>query len=162
MDSLNNYIQEYTQQLEKGRIQKAYKGIIAFMSELRTELGNKYPDFTSSALYVGYMDMTYFGFTPPAFNDKKLKLAIVFVHETCRFELWLAGKNRQIQAEYHELLGQKELGAYVLSPIQPGVDAIIAESIVEQPDFDHFKELKQQIEAHIIRFSEDLNEILAD
>lgn len=162
MDSLNNYIQEYTQQLEKELIQKAYKGIMAFMSELRTNLTNKYPDYTTSTLYVGYMDMTYFGFTPPVLNAKKLKLAIVFVHETCRFELWLAGKNRQIQAEYHELLGQKELGAYVLSPIQPGVDAIIAESIVEQPDFDQLEELKQQIEAHIIRFVEDMNKILDD
>ena len=32
MDSMNNYINEYTQQLRKGRIQKAYKGIMDFMT----------------------------------------------------------------------------------------------------------------------------------
>lgn len=161
MDSLNDYIHEYVKQLEKGMIQKAFQGIIAFMSELRTDLGNKYPDYTASTMYLGYMDMTYFGFTPPLLNAKKMKIAIVFLHESCKFEIWLAGKNRQIQAEYHKILSHKELGDYVLSPVQPGVDAIIAAPVIEQPDFDHLEELKQQIETHIIQFIEDMIKILA-
>ena len=160
MDSLNACIQEYTIQLRKGQIQTAYKGIMTFMSELKTDLGNKYADYTPSSLYFGYMDMTYFGFTPPMLRAKKLKIAIVFLHETCKFELWLAANNRKIQAEYHELLGQKELRSYGLSTTQPGVDAIIAATIIEHPDFNDLTELKRQIETSVIRFIEDMNEIL--
>ncbi|MDD4089984.1 MAG: hypothetical protein PHP29_09875 [Tissierellia bacterium] len=35
MQSLNDFINEYTTQLRKGQIQKAYNGIMTFMSELK-------------------------------------------------------------------------------------------------------------------------------
>jgi len=37
---------------------------MTFMSELRSYLESKYPDYTAGNLYFGYMDMTYFAFTP--------------------------------------------------------------------------------------------------
>lgn len=43
MDSLNNYVREYTIELSKGLIQKAYKGIMFFMSGLSTYLAGQYP-----------------------------------------------------------------------------------------------------------------------
>ena len=64
MESINESIKEYATQLSKGRIQKAYKGIMTFMSELRSYLESKYPHYTAGNLYFGYMDMTYFAFTP--------------------------------------------------------------------------------------------------
>lgn len=160
MDSLNSHIREYTVQLSKGHIQKAYRGIMAFMSDLRTYLESRYPDHVASTLYSGYMDMTYFAFTPSALKNAKLKIAIVFLHEECRFELWLAGTNRQIQAEYVQMLSHKDLGRYALSQIQPGVDSIIASTIVEQPDFDNPDELKKRIEAKTMEFSQDIAHIL--
>jgi hypothetical protein len=160
MDSLNNHIQEYTIQLSKGHIQKAYRGIMTFMSDLKACLESKYPDWSASALYFGYMDMTYFAFTPPTLKNRKLKIAIVFLHEDCKFEFWLAGNNRQIQADYIELLSNKDTGRYTLSQIQPGVDSIIASLIVEQPDFDNPDELKKQIEVKTIEFAKDINSLL--
>ena len=65
MDSLNNHVREYTIQLRKGQIQKAYKGLMIFMSGLRTYLESMYPEYTASSLYFGYMDMTYFAFHLP-------------------------------------------------------------------------------------------------
>ena len=135
MDTLDDYIREYTIQLGKGKIQKAYKGIITFMTELKAYLERKYPDYTIGALYSGYMDMTYLAFTPSDFKTKKLKVAIVFLHEECKFELWLAGTNRKIQADFIELLSHKNIGRYTLSRVSPGVDSIIASLIVEQPLF---------------------------
>ena len=44
MESLNNQIVEYKTQLGKGKIQKAYKGIMAFMSGLITYLSGRYPE----------------------------------------------------------------------------------------------------------------------
>jgi hypothetical protein len=156
VSSLGDCVKEYVIQLSKGQIQTAYRGIMTFMSELRSGLEHKYSDFTASAVYSGYLDMTYFAFTPSSLRDRRLKIAIVYLHEACRFESWLAGNTRQIQAEYVEMLSHKDLGRYVLSQIQPGVDSIIASSIVEQPDFDDLDELKKRIEVKTMEFVEDM------
>ena len=160
MDSLQFTIQEYSKELKKGHIQKAYKGIINFMSDLRTCFSNLDPDYTVGALYYGYMDMTYFACTPPALKNRKLKIAIVYLHEECRFEVWLAGNNRQVQAEYCERLGRTNLGKYNLSQISPGVDSIIAAPVVEQPDFDNLDALMKQIREKTEEFNEDISKIL--
>ena len=65
MQSFQEYINEYRKQLAKGAIQKAYKGLMEYIMGLRTHFKNKYPDyFVSGSIYYGYMDMTYFSFTP--------------------------------------------------------------------------------------------------
>ena len=58
MEKLNYSLREYKSQLSKGHIQKAYKGIMNFMSDLRADFVRKYPDYNASSLYFGYMDMT--------------------------------------------------------------------------------------------------------
>ena len=162
METLNNSLKEYTAQLSKGHIQKAYKGIMNFMSDLRADFVRKYPDYNASSLYFGYMDMTYFAFTPSVLKKMKLKIAIVFLHEECKFEAWLAGDNRKIQSEYVALLGHKNIGRYTLSKICPGVDSIIESLIVEKPDFDNPAELKKKIEISIVKFAEDIQSIISD
>lgn len=160
MSSLNIDVKEYTNQLNKGQIQRAYKGIMTFMSELKAYLERAYSDYTASSLYFGYMDMTYFAFTPYNIKSKSLKIAIVFLHETCNFEIWLAANNRKIQAEYIDLLSQLNTGDYSLSKVQPGVDSIVECSLVNRPDFDHPDELKKQIEAKAMVFIKDMTSLL--
>lgn len=160
MGSLGDCVKEYTIQLSKGEIQTAYRGIMTFMSDLRSYLERTYPDFAVGALYFGYMDMTYFAFTPSSLKDRRLKIALVYLHEERRFESWLAGSSRRIQTEYAEMLSHKELGPYVLSRIQPGVDSIIASAIVEQPDFDDLDELRRHIEVELVGFVDDMARVL--
>ena len=101
MESFHEYILEYRKQMEKGAIRKAYKGLMEYILNLKTYLKNKYPDyFVSGSIYFGYMDITYFSFYPKSLGDMKLKIAIVFIHESMRFEVWLAGYNKQVQSEY--------------------------------------------------------------
>ncbi len=159
MDSLNFHVEEYTNQLAKGQIQKAYRGIMAFMSDLLAYLERQHTDCSVSALYFGYMDMTYFAFTPSDLKSKKLKVAVVYIHEECRFEVWLAANNRQIQAKYAALLSKMDCG-FAVSQMGPGVDSIIASTIVEQPDFDHPEELKKSIETKTMAFSQAINSLL--
>ncbi|OUL08698.1 hypothetical protein B0533_07300 [Sedimentibacter sp. SX930] len=160
MESLNECIMEYTAQLRKGQIQKAYKGILTFMSELRSYLESGYPDYTAGSLYSGYMDMTYFAFTPPDLKNKKLKIAVVYLHEKGVFEVWLAGNNRKIQAEYIALMSHENIGKYKLSQAIPGVDSIIESILVEKPAFDHPEALKQEIEKMTMAFVKDMISIL--
>ena len=160
MESLDKLLQEYRHQLSKGQIQKAYKGIMTFMSSLKSDLEKSHPDHMIGGLYVGYMDMTYFAFTPPELKDNKVKIAIVYLHESGRFEAWLSGSNRKIQGEIIKRLGEKDIGKYRLSKAIPGVDSIIEAVLVEDPNFDKRKELKLQIEKKTIKFINDIITIL--
>lgn len=160
MNSLNDLVQEYNIQLCKGHIQKAYKGIMTFMTRLNAYLQNRYPEYSASGLYFGYMDMTYFAFTPPALKDIKLKVALVYVHAENRFEVWLAASNRKIQKEYIEWLRVRKIGGYKLSQVQPGVDSIIESVIVDQPDFDQLEDLKLLIEKKTIEFIQNMSVLL--
>jgi hypothetical protein len=130
------------------------------MSGLKSHLEKDYPDYYTSALYFGYMDMSYFAFTPPDLKEKKLKVAIVYLHEGGRFEAWLGGNNRKIQAEFIERLSEKTLGKYRLSKPASGVDSIIESVLVEDPDFDKLEVLKMQIEKKTIKFINDMTDIL--
>jgi hypothetical protein len=160
MGSLNDHIREYRLQLKEGRIQTAYKGIMTFMSGLKSHLEKDYPDYSTSGLYFGYMDMTYFAFTPDFLKEKRLKIALVYLHEQGKFEAWLGGTNRKIQAEYINRLSQINLGEYQLSRVHPGVDSIIESVIVEQPNFDQPQALRDQIEEKTIIFINDMRSIL--
>lgn len=160
MESLNDHIQEYTALLSKGRIQKAYKGIMTFMSGLKNDMEKKYPEYASSALYFGYMDMTYFAFTPTELKKRNLKVAVVYLHEQNKFEAWLGGGNRRVQAAYIEQMSHLDIGDYRLSRVDPGVDSIIESQIIEQPDFDQVKDLMQIIESKTIEFTEHILSLL--
>jgi hypothetical protein len=65
MESLPEYMDEYKKQMQLGHIPKAYRGLMSYIMALRTYFGDKYPDyFVSGNIYYGYMDMTYFSFSP--------------------------------------------------------------------------------------------------
>ena len=55
-----DYMLEYKKQLEKGHIIKAYEGLMNYIMSLRVHFKNKYPKYSVSGIYYGYMDMTYF------------------------------------------------------------------------------------------------------
>lgn len=158
--ALNDDMKEYAAQLRLGHIQRAYRGILSFMSDLKGYMESKYPAYSVGSLYCGYMDMTYFAFTPPSLKDRKLKIAIVFLHETCRFDIWLAAANRKMQADTIALLTTRDLGAFRLSSVGPGVDSIIEASLVEQPDFDDAPTLKSKVEEGTLRFIDDILPLL--
>jgi hypothetical protein len=160
MCALNDDIREYTELLREGTVPRAYRGILTFMSELLRHMSASQPDHTVSAMYAGFMDMTYFAFTPPELKSRSLKIAVVYLHEENRFEVWLGGGNRKIQAEYIERLSGADIGSYTLSKVSPGVDSIIEKRLVEHPDFDDREALIRRLEKDVIAFVGDMIELL--
>ena len=100
MQSIQEEMNDFQEQLRTGSIQKAYRALLGYMMDLRKHFKNRYPSYSISGLYQGYMDMSYFAIIPPSFKDRNLKIAIVFNYEAFRFEAWLAGTNRQVQRKY--------------------------------------------------------------
>lgn len=90
MNSLKKQIEAYRKEMKRESIPNTYRTLLSYVRVLKNHLARHYPSYTlSSGIYQGEMDITYFTFTPPTLKEKKLKIALVFVHETIRWELWL-------------------------------------------------------------------------
>jgi hypothetical protein len=162
MESLAEYIAEYKLQMEKGSIKKAYQGLMEYIMELKTHFGKKFPDLAPGNIYQGYMDMTYFPLFPPALKERKLKIAVVFIHEEVRFEAWLSGYNKQVQAEYWELFNKSGWNKHSVVRTVKGSDSIVEQVLADNPDFRDPASLTQQIESGTLNFIKDIEDFLSE
>ena len=162
MESFQECINEYRKQLEQGAIQEAYRGLMEYIMGLRTHFMKNFPDYVvSGSIYYGYMDMTYFSVFPKSIKQRKLKIAIVFLHEAFRFEAWLSAVNRQVQAQYWELIKESGWNKYQIVPPGKGVDSIIENILVSNPDFSDLDTLTRQIERATLVFIQDVESFLS-
>jgi hypothetical protein len=161
-ESLQQYMDEYKKQMEKGSIRKAYQGLMEYIADLRTHFKNKYPEYSVPGnMYNGFLDMTYFPLFPQELKQRSLKIAVVFLHETCSFEVWLSGNNREVQAEYLELFQKSRWKKYPLAAAAKGVDYIIRKPLDGNPDFSDTDALTAQIEKETLAFIKDIEDFLA-
>ena len=162
MERFHEYMGEYRKQLEKGDIKAAYKGLMEYIMDLRVYFKKKYPDyFVSGSIYYGYMDMTYFSFIPESLKRRKLRIAIVFIHDTCRFEVWLAGYNKKVQTKYWKLFKESDWNKYHIVSTTKGVDSIIEYILAHNPDFSDLDALTKQIERGTLKFIKDIENFLS-
>lgn len=163
MASFHQFIPDYRKQLQQGVVQAAYRGIMQYIMDLKTHFKNHHPEYSDSgALYYGYMDMTYFPLFPPLFKERRLKVAIVFLHEAFRFEVWLAGVNKQVQAQYWKLFRDSGWNRYRLVSELQGADSILEYVLIEEPDFKDLDILTQQIESGTMTFIADVEKYLVE
>ncbi|MCE5271520.1 hypothetical protein LLH00_09590 [bacterium] len=163
MPSFQECMSEYRLQLGKGAIQKAYKGLMEYMQALKTHLKDRYPEYyVSGGLYFGYMDMTYFAFSPEALKQRNLKIAIVFNHEEFRFEAWLSGYNKPVQTQYWQLFKDSGWDRHRVVPTVKGYDSIVEHVLVEAPDFRDLNSLTGRIEQGILKFIHDIEIFLSE
>src|SRR5690606_4278417 len=141
MKTLNQLIHDYTGQLQQGKIQLAYKGILEFIGKLRADFTRKYPHHAIGSIYPGYMDMTYFSLTTEPLKNKGLKIAIVYVHEEGDFEVWLSARNRDIAKRYGCLLNGHISDGITVFHDEANQDAIIECILTSAPNFENQDEL---------------------
>ena len=162
MESFQEYMNEYRKQVEKGAIQQAYKGLMEYVMDLRTHFKNKYPEyFVSGSIYYGYMDMTYFSIIPASLKHRNLKVAVVFLHDTFRFEVWLAGKIKQVQTKYWKLIKESDWNRYHIVSTTKGADSILEYILVDNPDFSNLAALTKQIEIATLKFIKDVEQFVS-
>lgn len=162
MGNLQSAIENYRQQLKHGHIQVAYRGIMEYLQALKHHFQVKYPHFSlPGSLYFGYMDMTYFAILTPALQQRRLKVAVVFLHEQFRFEAWLAAVNKQVQAEYWQKIKVSGWDRYPLVPSTRCADAILEHILVAEPDFSDLPSLTAQIETSTLDFIASVENFLS-
>jgi hypothetical protein len=163
VESFSEYMNEYKKQMKLGIIPKAYRGLISYIMALRTYFGEKYPGYlVSGNIYYGYMDMTYFSFSPKSLKERSLKVAVVFIHESCRFEVWLSGYNRNVQKQYWKLINESVWKKYRLVPQDKGVDSILEHVLIENPDFSDTDKITAEIEKGTLSFIKDVEGFLSE
>jgi hypothetical protein len=106
--------------------------------------------------------MTYFSFFPESLKRRRLKVGIVFVHRTFRFEVWLFGYNKRVQAKYWKLFMENGWNKYRIPPEIKGVDSIVEGFLVENPDFSDLDSLTKRIETGTLKFVEDVENFLSE
>ena len=160
--SFHENMNEYKRQLEKGAIQDAYRGLMEYFTTLRMHFKKRYPDDSvAGSTYLGYMDMTYFSFFRRSLKHRNLKIAIVFLHEEFRFEVWLSGTNKKILAKYMNLFREIVWDKYNIATTTKGVDSILDHIIVENPDFSDLDALTKEIESGTMKFTKDVEDFLS-
>jgi hypothetical protein len=162
MKSLQENMIEYRRQLKKGAIQKAYQGLMQYMMSLKNHFSTKYPEYAGSgSLYYGYMDMTYFSIVPPSLKARDLKIAIVFVYDSFRFEVWLSGRNQQVLAKYWKLFTERGWDRYTIAPQGKWADSVLEHVLIDDPDFADLEALTKQIEQGSFKFIQDVESFLS-
>ncbi|MGL5540888.1 MAG: DUF7000 family protein [Erysipelotrichaceae bacterium] len=160
MSSLSQDLIAYATLLEEGTLQRTLKGLYAFMEELQRSLHAQQPTYHCSPLYKGMFDMSYFAFTPPALKAQGLKVAVVYVHATGCFELWLAANNRTLQKQVHARLSGQSFGCFEKSILGTGVDAILHCNLATVSSCDKMEGLRLPLEQAILSGSATLVALL--
>ena len=107
------------------------------------------------------MDISFFSCSPPSFKKEKLKVVILFIHDTFQFEIWLCGANKQIQKNYWEMFKESDWDKYRIPTTTKNVFSIVEHTLADQPDFDNLENLTFQIESEAIKFINDIkNDLL--
>ena len=141
MQSIQQDMENFSRQLQRGSIQRAYRALLDYMMDLRTQLKPRFPGCAISGLYQGYLDMTYFAIVPPSLKQRDLKIAIVFNYPDFRFEAWLAAANRQVQRRTWELFRDSRWADYRVVEPAAGVDAILECILAQEVDFSDLDRL---------------------
>lgn len=157
------YVELYKEEIKNGQIPAVYRGILDFISKLRIYLSKEYPlHFMTGGIYQGYMDLSFFTFTPKSLKNLKLKCPIIFNHIDFRFEIWLVGNNRKVQKKYWDIFAGSDWDRYYV-PEELGKEFSIVEHVlVENPDFFHAQALMETIESNALQFIGDIEHILLD
>lgn len=156
MKQLNDYVDAYKEQLDRGDIQKAYTGLVKYVMALGTQLSNKLSDeFSFGNLFQGYMDYTYFYYSNDFLKKRKLKFGLVLNHAEMQFEIWLLGQTIPIQEKYWEHFKATKWNKGRTSKPQY---AILEAKIIKNPNFNNLDALSQKIETKLLGVSYEIIE----
>lgn len=129
MNFNSKHLETYKSLLATTELQLGYQEFIKLFRFLRIELEKELPDFSFSGNIVeNNMDFAYFQLTDTDLREKGLKIQVVFVHKSFRFEVWVSGYNRKTQCLYYNKLKNQPL-KYHLNDNPERVDYIFKAEI---------------------------------
>ena len=89
-----NLFVEYKRIMDNTMIRSCYRQVMSLIKTIASVLEERLPAYRFMKRIVeNQMDVTYFQLTNEQLKDRGLKIQVVFVHETCEFEVWMSGYN---------------------------------------------------------------------
>ena len=156
MKDFNEYVDIYKEQLKKGDIQKAYVGLVKYVTRLATTLSNNLSEsYSFGTLFQGYMDYTYFYYTNDFLKKRKLKMGLILNHTKMQFEIWLLGQTIPIQEKFWQYF--KTTTWNKNRPTRPQY-SILEAVVMEKPNFNDLEKLSKQIEEKLVLISDEIIE----
>jgi hypothetical protein len=156
MKDLNQYIEVYKEQIQKGDIKEAYVGLVKYVTRLGTTLSKNLSErYSFGNLFQGYMDYTYFYYTNDFLKKRKLKMGLVLNHTEMRFEIWLLGQTIPIQENYWEYFKSTKWNENRTTKPQY---AILETVLINKPDFNNLEKLSELIENKLILITDEILE----
>lgn len=149
MKSLNELIQAYSLTVQQSDLPLAYRDILEFLGRLRSRFTKN--GYEVSGLYPGYMDMSSIAVNTSRLKEQGLKIAVVYIHATGHFEVWLSARNRVLTEQYATTF-QALSGFHD----DQNRDAIIERTLTSAPNFDEPEQLAELIEREVERFIQDV------
>lgn len=153
MKLLNELIRTYTSTIKQGDVPLAYRSILEFMGRLRSRFMKS--GYEVSGLYPGYMDMSYIAVNTSHLKEHGLKIAVVYLHATGHFEVWLSARNRVLTEQYATTF--QALSGFHDNQNR---DAIIERTLTSAPNFDEPEQLAELIEREVEQFIQDVEATL--
>ena len=133
-----------------------------YIRGLRAHFKKKYPQFSvPTNIYYGYMDMTYFAILTPLTRAHNLKIGVLFEYANFRFEVYLSGVNRNVGAEYWQIIKDRGWSEYTSADDPKKVDYIIYDVLAEDPDFGDLEALTEIIEGGTLEFIKNVEGFLS-
>lgn len=137
MENINSLMSDFKVQLNKGRIQRAYRYIFDIFSDLTSALKRLDDKAISvNSLYHGYLDMTYLPVITGKLKENGLKIAIVFNYSSFQFEIWLSAVNRRKRKEVLDAIIVSKWRKYKTVENDANTDAIIEHKILGIDELD--------------------------
>ncbi len=163
MENLNELMNDLKVQLNKGRIQKAYRYIFDIFADLGNELKTSQDKIISTnSLYHGYLDMTYLPVITEILKSNGLKIAIVFNYSLFQFEIWLSAINRKKRKEVIEIILNSKWNKYKTVENDENTDAIIELKIKGINEFGNKSRIVSLIKKETFTFINGIEEFILD
>lgn len=160
--SFTHSLETFKKQMKKGDIEIAYRGLVEFMLGLRNHLQSKHPEFyVSGNFYQGYLDFSYFAFTPLPLKMCRLRIAVILDYKTLEFRVWLGGMNKKVQLDYWQKIQAKGWKKYSIPASIEGIEYIIESTLAADPDFSDLNKLTKQLEKGILAFAKNIENYIA-
>ncbi len=141
---LNDYVAAYKDQLEIGDVQKAYIGLVKYVTRLGTTLSkNLSESYSFGNLFQGYMDYTYFYYSNDFLKKRKLKMGLILNHTKMQFEVWLLGQTIPIREKYWEYFKSTKWNENRMTRPQY---SILETVLIANPNFNDLDKLSKQIQ----------------
>lgn len=125
-----NLFVEYKRIMDNTMIRSCYRQVMSLIKTIASVLEERLPAYRFMKRIVeNQMDVTYFQLTNEQLKDRGLKIQVAFVHETCEFEVWMSGYNRNIQCAYAKVLAH-QVHPFLVST-DPARDDYIVKAVIK-------------------------------